>query len=523
MPDEINLTPAFDSMEAKLPHRFDGIFAEYIFSVLKDRYNPEEGNEQINAIIRSISATYNFNEEEERTARGYSYTLPYTSLLSNHIAIFPGRDPRSVFYSFLFKHYRGRIVRRSTQLYFYAENQWKVLNEQDAVELFAAFVQIAINMENEDKIWKLTLGQYKEWAGQLYKFLVSKAPEPLSCELWGKRFENGILRYDNKQLVPHSPSLHDLGTKPLPPYFFNTTLPKFLQFINSSFPNQQEIVQEVLGYLLFGKGNELQKLFFIYGVSGSGKSVLSEFIVELVGRANTTSLSATSFENNNGLGNIIDKQVALCREMRLDRYSARDSITSTILSITGQDELNISRKYKDDWVGLVDTKLVFVSNIQPNLGDTASALSRRTIYLEAPNSFVGRENHNLLNELKEEINGVIDWALVGYERLTRNNGVFSTSEAHERLLEEQRRLNNPCLLFAEEMLIEDVNSFIPAKELYNEYKKWAEENNLPQYTSTYFGRNLPYKATTKRTENGIIKACQGIRMKPTNYTFGETA
>jgi putative DNA primase/helicase len=65
---------------------------------------------------------------------------------------------------------------------------------------------------------------------------------------------------------------------------------------------------------------------------------------------------------------------------------------------------------------------VIATNELPRLSDASGALASRMIILNTPESFYGRENHDLTDDLMEELPGIFNWALDGLDRLRGQGG-----------------------------------------------------------------------------------------------------
>lgn len=491
---------------------FDGVFGQYVFDYLKKNEVKKNG-ESLKEIIRQMVDENKLTVEKENELTLAAEMSPLSILVTTPQACIYEDVAETVFYSLAFKTFRGKLARQSTQLYFYADNKWKALDADSFFfDVFLPFQRMAVKIENEveEKTYSLSIQKGRAVSNQCYAFCLNNLPEcPFAA--WGRRFLNGVLDFESNKLIPHTSLLHDFGFVPSLSYDDTKGIDTFLSFVDSSFPNQRELLQEVLGYLLTDT-NEYQKLFYIYGVAGSGKSTLAHLIGELVGKNNTTSINPFSFENKNSLGHIVDKRVAFCHEMRLGKNSDRDQITSTILAISGGDPLEVSRKYRDAWLGVLPTKLVFVSNEQANLGDTHKTLSRRCIYLSAPNSFVGKEDFDLVAKMKDELSGIFSWAVEGLKRLRKNKGVFTLGNAHKELIDEQERLNNPIIKFKEERLTQEPNSCVSVEATYKAYQGWCRQFGFTPTNVGYFSKGLGIPSVRKMFDGKQQRGYAGWRL-----------
>src|SRR5262249_2063687 len=145
--------------------------------------------------------------------------------------------------------------------------------------------------------------------------------------------------------------------------------PRFDQFLDEIFPGsgaqrpddfdnwpderkdaqlRRELVQEVFGYLLSGDTRQ-QKLFLYMGQSRSGKGTLARVLRRLIGAPNVIGFALDSLDNDFGAEDLIDKQVAIVGDARLDGKSHK--AVSRLLSYSGEDGVTINRKNEKKWHG----------------------------------------------------------------------------------------------------------------------------------------------------------------------------
>jgi putative DNA primase/helicase len=118
-----------------------------------------------------------------------------------------------------------------------------------------------------------------------------------------------------------------------------------------------------------------------------------------------------------GLQSFIGKKIAVVPDARLDNRANRSVITEKLLSIIGEDPQDINRKNKDFWSGVLRTRVMILSNELPDFKDDTGVIATRFIILQMKVSFLGREDHGLEDKLSAELNGILNWAIAGWQRL----------------------------------------------------------------------------------------------------------
>lgn len=316
---------------------------------------------------------------------------------------------------------------------------------------------------------------------------------------------NGILDPTTHQLYQHTDNLLTFNALPFDYDPGAPTPIRWLTFLNEAFDHDAESIYELkklFGYLLTLDTSQ-QKIFLIIGPKRSGKGTIARILRELIGRNNACSPSFNSISGDFGLASLIGKQLAIFPDARIGRRTDKTVVAERLLSISGEDAMDIGRKHRDDWHGKLNTRLMVLSNEVPVIGDVSGALASRYIAFRTPNSFFGREDRALTDKLKVELPGILNWALDGLADL-RRDGVINTPKVAVEMLEEIDSLGSPVKAFVKDRCRLTAGGMVAKDGLWGEYKKWHHENGLPGHPASreIFNRNLrtayPGQLTTYR-------------------------
>ena len=121
----------------------------------------------------------------------------------------------------------------------------------------------------------------------------------------------------------------------------------------------------------------------------------------------------------------------------------------------------------------------------------------------------------LLQELKEEVPGILNWALEGLERLSQQNWIMTKSSYMENCHNEFKRATNPLQLFIDEECVLDGNATVDTNELRSSYKHYCEDKGYKVLSDNNLGKELKrlgVENTRKRSEGGRINTYEGIRL-----------
>jgi putative DNA primase/helicase len=163
------------------------------------------------------------------------------------------------------------------------------------------------------------------------------------------------------------------------------------------------------------------------------------------------------------MSSLIGKSLAVVSDARFSGGGVQ-TIIERLLSISGEDAIDVDRKNKPIWNGRLGTRFMILTNKVPELGDASGAIASRFLVLEMALSWLGQEDRDLEARLMAELPGILFWAL---------DGMFELDDLDQFTVPESS---------AEE---------IACSDLYLAWKDWCEDNGrrFPE-SSARFGRDL---------------------------------
>jgi putative DNA primase/helicase len=322
---------------------------------------------------------------------------------------------------------------------------------------------------------------------------------------------NGLLNTATRTLWAHTPRYLN-GYAVAYEYEPRATAPQeWLNFLKSLWPDDSDSIstlQEMFGYLLTQR-NDQQKMFMLYGAKRGGKGTIIRVLEALMGENNVTGTSIADLNHGDfGLSSLEGKQLAVMSDVR---FRSRDDGTAVerLLKITGNDSVLINKKYKQPYTARLTTRFLMASNELPKMTDESGALQNRIILLKFEQSFLGREDLDLERRLREELPGILNWALDGLDRLNER-GKFLQPGSGNSALEIITNLSSPSLAFIGECCVISPAGLVGQKELFNMWQSWCAENNVPIGSSIGFGRAIhaaaPMIRVVKRGPKGAQRA-----------------
>jgi putative DNA primase/helicase len=315
--------------------------------------------------------------------------------------------------------------------------------------------------------------------------------------------KSGLLHLPS--LVAGKPSL-----MPLTPRFFsqtaldykfdsNATCTTWLEFLDSLWPDDPESIeslQQLFGYLLLPDTRH-HKLFMLVGPRRSGKGTIGRVIKSLVGPENLASPTLASLSGPFGLWPLLNRSVALIADARLSGRTDAVTIVERLLSISGEDPQDVHRKNLPTITGVrLPVRFVILTNELPSMRDASGAFLSRVILLRMTESFYGREDKRMTEKLLQELPGILNWSICGWQ-LLQQAGAFAQPASAQELLDDLGALSSPITTFIEDCCEMDPHASAPAAVLFAAWRGWCQQHGRDHVgTLETFGKDLRAAATS---------------------------
>ena len=333
--------------------------------------------------------------------------------------------------------------------------------------------------------------------------------------------KNGLIRLSDLSVHPHTPAYFNTLALAFD-YDKAAEAPVWLGFLDSVWgedPESRLALQQWFAYVLSGR-MDLHKLLLIVGAPRSGKGTIAAVQRALLGDENVSGPTLSDFEKNFGLADLVGKALAVIDDARLDKRTSGPAV-ERLLTIAGAGKLNIDRKNKDAWSGVLPTRLMILTNELPNLADSSGALMSRMRILPMTKSFVGREDRTLGARLEAEMPGILNWALEGLALLEEYGDIIQPSTA-ESMVNIQRRSGSPFGAFLEDCCNVGKKEYeVQKDELRAAWAQWCTDNGYDNdfENDAAFGRKVissvpGMKESRKRIGGERVRVYIGIELDP---------
>ena len=189
-----------------------------------------------------------------------------------------------------------------------------------------------------------------------------------------------------------------------------------VKFLRSTLDDDQQIVfRRWLGYhLVSGRIPNAEKMLYLWGSGGNGKSQLLWLIRSLLGPDACAELRLPDLRTSANIEKLVGKLAMIGSE------ATTGTDLETLKSLISREPLNCNPKYRDPFTVTPECLVSQASNDPPEFGERSDAMMRRTVALHLKNSFLDestRKEDIALAIIKDEYPLLVGLALWGAEEL----------------------------------------------------------------------------------------------------------
>lgn len=186
------------------------------------------------------------------------------------------------------------------------------------------------------------------------------------------------------------------------------------------------ILQEFFGYALTFD-HTFEKFLVMFGASRAGKNTIAETLLALVGGV-TAKFQLLSKPDKRKF--LVDKKIAWIDET-ID--CKNQSSLNELKRMVSTGAMEVKPLYEEVFNTFHKPKLIVSFNNAPEDLSIDTALKNRMLTLKFTKTFVDNPNVKLKKELKNELSGILNWALEGHHRLYKNERFTKYEEATDEL------------------------------------------------------------------------------------------
>lgn len=305
-------------------------------------------------------------------------------------------------------------------------------------------------------------------------------------------FQNGVLKLGSWSLVPHDSKFGFTGVIPFD-YDANATCQLWestIKKVTEGNETYASILQEYLGYVLSGSPMYWHKALIMSGSGRNGKSTIIDTIKYVIGSNNYSSLPWSKVIDSEENHHMALKLANFSEEVGKKEFLNASSMMKQL--IAGGDYQS-RKKYADSVTIRNRTKFILACNELPITNDTTNGFVERLIILPF-NAYITKDNDPdfdpfILDKLKAEASGILNWCIEGFKRLKQNNGFTQADETRD-IINDYIHDNNPLLGFIDERVEFNPRLKDSSASLYQDYVMYCRETGTIGHRRTTFLREL---------------------------------
>ena len=334
---------------------------------------------------------------------------------------------------------------------------------------------------------------------------------------------NGVvgIGLDSVNLLEHSPEYRftycidaryekkDVET-PVFDHFCDTSL--------SGDKKKRKLLLQIIGYSCSDMTGA-KKAFFFKGEPDSGKSVMLNFLENLVGLDAVSNIPLHELGERFNKASLFGKKINTNGEIKNIKFKD----LSYLKSMTGGDRISAEFKHGQIFSYIPTAKLIFAGNALPlsEEEEATKAFINRICLLIFPHSIPKEEQDTSLNEkLWHERHAIFSAAVNALVKLSKKNLKFTEPEDSNAYLCYFEGNSNSLDMFVKDCCVFDQNASTPVKEFKAAYHIYCEDNVLEIMGKIKMCSRLMEKHKIARSrlhkKDSNVHHFIGIRIQKTN-------
>ena len=335
--------------------------------------------------------------------------------------------------------------------------------------------------------------------------LVPVSPDEFDQAPWLLNVANGTIDLHTGELQDHNPA--DKFTKISPVEFDpKAECPRWDEFLREVVPDSEvrRFLQRAVGCSLVGEPAE-HALFFLHGDGANGKSTFLGALQAVLGRdyaiqaAPKLLLKKDRDPHTTDLVDLRGTRLVICSEIG-EGQSFNEEL---VKQLTGGDAIRGRRLYENNEEFNPSHQLWIAANTIPTIVGTDEAIWRRFQLIPftvcVPE---GKRDAGLPQKLREELSGILNWAIRGCLAWQRDG--LLPPEAVRSSSQECRKEMDTLGRFLDERVVKARGETLSSMALYEDYKRWCEEQGIRSEAHGVFAKKLKPRGFTKRKTRGVM-------------------
>jgi len=326
-------------------------------------------------------------------------------------------------------------------------------------------------------------------------------------------FQNGVLDVEAQTFNAHNPSNNNTGALSVS---YNNAAPlgewgaHLDRIFGGLYDGQDRIalLQEVVGWLLITDDLNVQKCVAFDGATRAGKGVIFDVLADIIGTGKCGFANFANLANGKTQSLFMHHDVVFDHEGKQPpRQEVKEAI-GFMNKVASNEPVSIQLlNVQTPWTGRLNSKFLFACNGIPVMVDDSGASTTRFLVLRFDRSFEGREDKGIAGRMRQCLEGVAAWGIVGLQRLLANGGRFTQPASSIQATDDMKDGNQPLREFITEHCMIGAGLRCHAKDLWGAYRVYVADANIKASSKHAFFRSL--RATLLA---GPVEEKKGLRI-----------
>lgn len=326
-------------------------------------------------------------------------------------------------------------------------------------------------------------------------------------------FQNGVLDLDSQMIYPHHPDNNNTGALSVS-YNPNAQLGEWAAHMDRIFGGLHDgddrvaLLQEIVGWLLITDDLNVQKCVAFDGATRAGKGVIFDVLAAIVGAGKCGFANFANLANGKTQSLFIHHDVVFDHEGKPPPRQETKEAIGFMNKVASNEPVSIQLlNVQTPWTGRLNSKFLFACNGIPVMVDDSGASSTRFLVLRFDRSFEGREDKGIGARMRQCLEGVAAWGVIGLQRLLANGGRFTLPASSVQATDDMKDGNQPLREFIAEYCTIAPGERCHAKDLWSAYRIYVNDANIKASSKHAFFRSL--RATLLA---GPVEEKKGLRI-----------
>lgn len=230
-------------------------------------------------------------------------------------------------------------------------------------------------------------------------------------------------------------------------------------------------------------------IFFLYGEGYNGKSTLLNVLKALLGKKNVSNASLAQLAYGRWFTSELYRKLAnIYSDIGLKELKH----TGIIKILTGEDTALGEKKFKNPFPFTNYAKPWFSGNVVPYVYDDSNAFHRRWRIIQFQQKFpLGalQTDPSIITKLitKNELSGILNWALKGLKRLHKQK-TFSSLKTVEERRKQWKELSDPFSVFLANCVA--AGDWVTKEDFYLSFKEFCIKKGFRVISKSLVGRKM---------------------------------